>query len=291
MPQWTVAEDGQLLAFLLANLTLKRKDVKNLLKFGAVSINGEVSRQFDDPLKPGDAVTVGDLQSAIAADRLAFAQIQLVYEDNALIVLDKPAGLLTVATANDKTDTLLFRLNAYLKERSSAKGQRAFVVHRLDLDTSGLVMFAKSELVQKRLQEAWLSVEKTYWAVVEKRPQEDSGTITTYLTQSKSLQVYSNLHKTPGSRLARTHWRLLQTRGDLSLLEVRLETGRKHQIRVHMRDIGCRVVGDTRYGAKFSPCHRLGLHAVSLALAHPLTGEPLKFESPLPKVLSRPFTG
>lgn len=285
----TVTREEPLLAYLLAVLPFKRTAIKNLLKFGSVEVNGATIRQFDHPLAPGDVVTIGDLKTAAAASRLKAARIKLVYEDDALLVVDKPAGLLTVATENDKTDTLFFRLQEYLRYRDTNSAARPQVVHRLDEETSGLVLFARSVAMKNRLQENWPAVEKTYWAVVEGRPKPDQGTITSYLTESKSLQVHSHNHPTAGSRLATTHYRLLQTRDDLSLLEVRLETGRKHQIRVHLAGIGCPVVGDRRYGARSDLFKRMALHAGRLAFAHPETGERLSLESPLPGALGRFF--
>jgi 23S rRNA pseudouridine1911/1915/1917 synthase len=212
-----------------------------------------------------------------------------VFEDDALIVLDKPAGLLTVGTNDDKTDTLFFRLNEYLRTHDAESPQRALVVHRLDRETSGLVLFAKGEEVQRRLQESWEKVEKVYRAIVEGEPDPKEGKITGYLTESSALQVFHNDYQTPGGRLAITHYRVLQTRGDYSLIEVRLQTGRKHQIRVHMEGLGCLVVGDRRYGSKVDPCGRLGLHACTLAFTHPLTGEALRFNSSLPAALAKLF--
>jgi 23S rRNA pseudouridine1911/1915/1917 synthase len=285
----TVVRGEPLLAYLFATLGLKRKAVKNLLKYGAVAVNGASVRQFDHPLAPGDEVLVSDLQTAAVANLLESAQIQKVYEDEALIVLDKPSGLLTVATEHDKTDTLFFRLNEYLLGRDSTLACRPLVVHRLDHGTSGLVLFAKSPAVKERLQDNWSAVQKTYWAVVEGVPSPGQGTITNYLTESKSLKVFSSDRPAEGSRLATTHYRLLQSRDGLSLLEVRLATGRKHQIRVHLAGLGHPVAGDHRYGATSDPCQRLALHAGELALVHPVTGEALKLVSPLPKPLGKLF--
>jgi 23S rRNA pseudouridine1911/1915/1917 synthase len=285
----TVARGEPLLAYLFATLGLKRKAVKNLLKYGAVAVNGATIRQFDHQLAPGDEVLVSDLQTAAATNCLESARIQRVYEDDALIVLDKPSGLLTVATEYDKTDTLFYRLNEYLLGRDSTLAVRPLVVHRLDHGTSGLVLFAKSSAVKERLQDNWSTVQKTYWAVVEGQPRSSQGTITNYLTESKSLKVFSSNSPLQGSRLATTHYRLLQSRDGLSLLEVRLATGRKHQIRVHLAGLGHPVAGDHCYGATSDPCLRLALHAGQLALVHPLTGEPLNLVSPLPKSLARLF--
>lgn len=274
---------------MLSHLGLKRKAVKNLLRFGAVAVNGASVRQFDHLLSPGDEVLVGDLETAAAAGRLEAAGIQVLYEDDALIVLDKPSGLLTVATDRDKTDTLFFRLNTSLQRRDGKRAARPLVVHRIDQETSGVVVFAKSAAVKKMLQDGWPAVEKLYWAVVEGQPSAASGTISSYLTEGRSLTVVSSDRPTEGSRPATTHYRLLQTRGDLSLLEVRLETGRKHQIRVQLADLGLPVAGDRRYAARSDPCQRLALHAGRLALAHPTTGEPLRVESPLPRALGTLF--
>jgi 23S rRNA pseudouridine1911/1915/1917 synthase len=285
----TVSHGEPLIAYLLGALGLNRRAVKNLLKFGAVAVNGSTVRQFDHPLAIGDEVLVSDARTAAAAGRLEFARIHVVHEDAALIVVEKPAGLLTVATGDSGTDTLFFRLNEFLLGRHAAEPDRAIVVHRLDRETSGLVLFVKTERAQSLLQANWTEVEKTYQAIVNGRPQRERGTIASYLTETKALQVFSNDHLTPGGRKAITHYRLLQTRGDLSLLEVRLETGRKHQIRVHLADLGCPVAGDRRYGAKSNSSGRLALHASKLAFAHPLTGERLSFYSPLPAALQKFF--
>ncbi len=285
----TIASGSPLLAHLLVTLGLPRKAVKNLLKHGAIAVNGTTIRQFDHWLSPGDEIFVSDLQSAAATNLLNTASIQRVYEDDALIVVDKPAGLLTVATEHDKTDTLFCYLNDYLLGRDSTSTVRPVVVHRLDQGTSGLVMFAKSSVVKEQLQSNWPSVKKTYWAIVEGQPEDSQGTITSYLTETKSLKVFSSKHPTQGSQLATTHYRLLQSHDGLSLLEVRLGTGRKHQIRVQLAKLGHPVVGDRIYGATSNPCQRIALHAVGLAFTHPVTGQPLSLLSPLPKPLARLF--
>lgn len=285
----TVASSAPLLGYLIGSLGLKRKTVKNLLKYGAVAVNGSPVRQFDHPLAVGDEVLVSDAQTAAAADRLEYARIHVVHEDDALIVVEKPAGLLTVATDTDKTDTLFVRLNKYLRGIGAADANRALVVHRLDRETSGLVLFAKTIEAQRLLQAAWPEVEKIYLAIVVGRPEPERGTVTSYLTETTALQVFSNDHRTPGGRLATTHYRLLQSRGNFSLLEVRLETGRKHQIRVHLAGLHCIIAGDRRYGAKLDPCRRLALHAHTLTFAHPTTGERLTFTSPLPSALQKLF--
>jgi 23S rRNA pseudouridine1911/1915/1917 synthase len=288
---FTVTQSHRLLDYLLDVLGLSRRTVKNLLKFGAVMVNGVAVRQFDHPLSCGDQVTVGQLRTAVASIRLERARIQPVYEDDSLIVVDKPSGLLTVATDRENADTLYVRLNEYLRGRESTQPRRAFVVHRLDQDTSGLVLFALNDRVKRLLQDAWSTVEKVYWAVVQGRPDEDQGTLTSYLIEDrKSLKVFASDRPIAGSRLAITQYRVLETRADHSLVEVRLETGRKHQIRVQLASMGCPVVGDRRYGTQSGDCSRLALHAGKLLLAHPLTGQRLDFTSTLPKTLRKLVT-
>jgi 23S rRNA pseudouridine1911/1915/1917 synthase len=287
----TVSHGEPLIAYLLGTLGLNRREIKNLLKFGAVAVNGSKVRQFDHLLAIGDEVLVSSARAATAAGRLEHARIRVVYEDAALIVVEKPAGLLTVAAHKGETDTLFARLNGYLRSRQAPHSHRAWVVHRLDRETSGLMLFSKTEHAQSLLQAAWPEVEKFYLAVVVGRPKSAHGTISSYLTETATLQVFSNDDPTPGGRLATTHYRLLQSRGDFSLLEIRLETGRKHQIRVHLAGLGCPVAGDRRYGEKSDPCRRLGLHANRLTFAHPLTGERLTFNSPLPTALRKLFPG
>jgi 23S rRNA pseudouridine1911/1915/1917 synthase len=264
----------------------RRAAVKNLLKFGAVRVNGAIVRQFDHLLMPGDDVTVGNLHAAAAMGRLERARIRPVYEDGALIVVDKPSGLLTVATDRENADTLYARLNAYLRGRNSAGPERALVTHRLDQETSGLVLFAKSESVKRLLQDAWPRVEKIYCAVVRGQPNPEQGTVNSYLNEDPvSLKVFASGHPLEHSHLATTHYRVLKTHCGLSLVEVRLGTGRKHQIRVQLAGLGCPVVGDRRYGTRSQECDRLALHARGLRLVHPLTDERLNLTSPLPKAL------
>ncbi len=289
LQQLTVTSSTPLLDYLLGAMGLNRRTAKNLLKFGAVAVNGATVRQFDHPLAIGDTVQVQDGRSAVAAGRLEAARVQVIHEDAALLVVEKPAGLLTVATNAGETDTLFFRLNEFLRVRQSNSPERALVVHRLDRETSGLVLFAKTTKAQHELQAVWPTVEKCYLAVVIGRPEPESGTIRSYLTETRALHVFSNDRPTPGGRLAVTHYRVLQTRGEFSLIEVRLETGRKHQIRVHLAGLGCRVAGDRRYGAPLDPCRRLALHASRLEFAHPLTGERLQFKSPLAVELHQLF--
>jgi 23S rRNA pseudouridine1911/1915/1917 synthase len=282
MRKATVARTEPLMAYLLGALRLKRTVAKNLLKFGAVAVNGEVVRRFDHRLAVGDELTVSDLRTAAAVGQLAAARIEFVYEDDAIIAVDKPSGLLTVATENDKRDTLFYRLNEFLKRRDPKRPTRLSVVHRIDQGTSGLVLFAKSPQIKQTLQDAWSSIAKRYLAVVEGRPNPPEGTISSYITESTARKSYGSHEAVEdNSKQATTHYR--------TLIEARLETGRKHQIRVHLSQIGCPIAGDELYDAETDPCGRLALHAFELSLTHPTTGESLALKAPLPTPLAKLF--
>ncbi len=274
--------EGPLLAWLLHALApMNRTRVKQLLRHGRVSINGVVRTRHDHPLRPGDRVVI---HAATRADHsLQEAGIAIVFEDDALIVIDKPPGLLTVATAAEKTDTAFARLNAHLGARGLG---RPFVVHRLDRETSGLLLFARSASVRDDIQANWEKVTKTYLAVVEGTPQPAEGVVNNFLTEARNLRVRVT-RSGVGSKRAVTRYRVVATQAKYSLVEVVLETGRKHQIRVHLAGLGCPVIGDPAYGSTSGPADRLGLHAWRLAFDHPATGTPLVMESPLPLGLRR----
>lgn len=278
----TPTADGPLLDWLLLALRpMNRTRVKQLLRHGQVAVNGIPIRRHDHPLRAGDLVTVS--RAGRAAPELERAGVRIVYEDDALVVIDKPPGLLSVATEGEKSDTAFARLKDHLAARRAG---RPFVVHRLDRDTSGLLMFARSPAARDQLQANWDAVAKTYLAVVEGAPDPAVGVVDNFLTEGRDLKVRVTQ---PGgdAKRAVTRYRVLSTRRGYSLIEVGLETGRKHQIRVHLAGLGCPVIGDEVYGAKSDPARRLGLHAWRLAFDHPVTRRRVEMESPLPEVLRR----
>jgi 23S rRNA pseudouridine1911/1915/1917 synthase len=278
------ATEGPLLAWLCDVLRpMPRTRIKRLLQHGLVAVNGTPTTRFDHPLRPGDRVTVSRDRPDPAGQALAVAGVTVVAEDEHLLVLDKPAGLLTVATEGEKTDTAFARLNAFLRARRQG---RPFVVHRLDRDTSGLLLFARSAAVRDRLQADWPAVTKTYLAVVEGTPRPAAGVVKNFLTEGRDLRVRATADG-DRAKWAVTRYRVVGGRGRYALVEVGLETGRKHQIRVHLAGLGCPVAGDAVYGAATDPAGRLGLHAWRLAFDHPVTGRGLELESPLPAVLRR----
>jgi RluA family pseudouridine synthase len=205
----------------------------------------------------------------------------LLYEDRDILVVDKPAGLLTVGTDSDKSRTAYFALTDYVRNRCAKSRNRVFIVHRLDRETSGLLVFAKSEEAKLRLQEHWHETEKTYLAVVHGKCQKRSETITTYLAENKAHVVYSTPDSTKG-KLSHTAYRVLKQTKDFALLEVDLLTGRKNQIRVHLAGIGHPIVGDAKYGRGNEPRVRLALHARTICFKHPFSGKQLVFVAKVP---------
>lgn len=210
--------------------------------------------------------------------------LALLYEDSDILVVNKPAGLLTIATDSEKTRTAYFILTNYVRKGHRRSRNRIFIVHRLDRETSGILIFTKTIEAKLYLQQHWETTEKKYLAVVHGRMEKEADIISTYLVENKAHLVYSTSDRSKG-RLGRTAYRLLKQARDFALLEVDLLTGRKHQIRVHLADIGHPVVGDTKYGEKRGYRH-LALHAHSLSVTHPFTGERLTFETAAPGYFS-----
>jgi len=207
--------------------------------------------------------------------------LAILHEDRDVLVVDKPAGLLTMGTDSDKTRTAYFFLTDYIRKGQSKSRNRIFIVHRLDRETSGIVIFAKNAESKFRLQDQWQDTEKKYLAVVHGQCAKTSGTITTYLAENKAHIVYSTRDRAKG-KLARTAYRVLKQTKDFALLELDLLTGRKHQLRVHLAGIGHAVVGDQKYGSRDRDHPRLALHARSISFNHPYNGQRVTFESKVP---------
>src|SRR5678815_5492422 len=206
----------------------------------------------------------------------------ILYEDRDILVVDKPPGLLTMGTYTDRTRTAYFILTDYVRKGQDKSRQRIFIVHRLDRETSGVLLFAKSEAVKFRLQDQWQETRKKYFAVAHGTFDKTSDVIETYLAENRAHVVYSTSDARRG-RLSKTSYRVLEQAKHFALLEIDLLTGRKHQIRVHLADIGHAVVGDKKYGVEGRGHTRLALHAKSIAFRHPFDGEQLTIETPLPQ--------
>jgi 23S rRNA pseudouridine1911/1915/1917 synthase len=274
-----VKTDSKLIDYLM-NLGYTRTKIKQLFKYRAIQINDERVKKLDQLLIQGDRVSISkDNKESIINPPVG---IKIIYEDDAVIVTEKPPGLLTIASETEKTKTAYYQLNEFLKHRVSGAGERIFIVHRLDRDTSGLIVFAKNEGVKRILQDNWNEVEKRYYAIVEGAPVKKQGEIMSHLREAKSLRVYSD-RQSDKAKSAITKFRVLKQRQDYALLDILLVTGRKNQIRVHLADIGHPVAGDKKYGAQTDPLKRLGLHAYLLSFKHPITGNPMCFKSEMPE--------
>jgi tRNA pseudouridine32 synthase/23S rRNA pseudouridine746 synthase/23S rRNA pseudouridine1911/1915/1917 synthase len=214
----------------------------------------------------------------------------ILYEDDDILVVDKPAGLLTVSTDREGSRTAYFALTDHVRRNSPGPRSRIFIVHRLDRETSGILVFAKNEETKLILQGRWEETGKKYLAVVHGRLEKRSGTITSRLVENKVHRVYSTTDPNRG-RLSHTGYRVLKETRNFSLLELDLLTGRKNQIRVHLADLGHPVVGDRKYGKPKDVHTRLALHSLSLRFQHPRTGAELSFAAPLPAHFNRMIRG
>ena len=276
---WTAAEESTLMQCLEAKLTdHKRTSIKALMKYNQVALNSMPTSQFDQPVHAGDTLSVNFTRPFVV---FSHPRIKLVYEDNDIIVINKGSGILSVSTDNVKDGTAYSILRDYLKKKDPRL--MLFVVHRLDRDTSGLMMFAKNVEGKETMQHNWnnMVLGRRYVAVVEGKVEQEEGVVKSYLAETSQFEVYSTQNPDEG-QLAITRFKRLQCNNGYSLMELSLDTGRKNQIRVHMKDLGHPIVGDRKYGAKASPIHRLGLHARTLHFAHPVTKKEMLFETPIP---------
>ena len=310
-----VTEPAQLMDFLMAKMGgMAKSSVKQLLGQRRVKVGNAVQTRHDFALHTGDVVTVS---SGRGNSQLTHPKLKIVYEDDDLIVVNKQPGLLTVATApGSKETTVMSILRAYVKKQNARAN--IYVVHRLDRETSGLLVFARSEELQHYMREYWreLVTERTYIALAEGVLEPREGKITTWLTEDKRNAVVYSSPVDDGGDIAITNYKVLKTSTTpphpspqgresgsrhfsslegrsggvtYSLVELHLETGRTNQIRVHLASKGCPVVGDRKYGHgnESSPIDRLCLHAKVLAFIHPVTEKTVRFESPVPKEFNR----
>ena len=290
MRSFSVPEKTLLQDFLFKVLKdLKKTKIKQILKFGSVRVNGRVVTWYQHPLKPGDKIEILSKEHASVERSKTELGLKIVYEDKDLLVVEKPAGLLTMGTAREKEATLYFMLNEYEHSKTKDESGRVYIVHRLDRDASGLIVFSKNDAAKRALQGHWELATKKYYAITEGTPREPLGTIENFLREDEFQRVYSVSKNHPEAQHAVTHYRVLRENGGYALLEVTLETGRKNQIRVHLSGIGCPIMGDEKYGAKSDPFRRLALHACFLSFPHPVTGELKTFQSALPGPFKKIF--
>ncbi len=288
MHKLTVRSDAPLFDYLFTALQgIKRTKLKDYLKRGAIAVNGKVVTAFNHALKAGDRVEIETDKQAMARQKQK-SELSIIYEDRDILVIDKPSGLLTIASDREKSRTAYAQVCRYLTAGNTRPQERPlFIVHRLDQGASGLLVFAKTYEAKNFLQENWHTFSKKYYAVVEGTPKKTSGTLESWLCENDFLNVFSMPEPVREGKHAITHYKVLATEGGRSLLEVELETGRKHQIRVHMATMGNPILGDDRYGGKDNKksAPRLALHAFSLKFEHPATGKQMEFETGIPEIL------
>jgi 23S rRNA pseudouridine1911/1915/1917 synthase len=253
-----------------------RTRIKKLLQSGVILINNRPVTLHSYSLKPGDIVEINKYDLKASKVSLPFP---VLYEDQHIIVIDKPAGISTSSTDGSKNIQEI--ISEFLKKQS--KGRiRSFVVHRLDKEVSGVLLFAKTHEAMETIKEKWEETEKKYYALVEGIPEQPEGTIKSWLIEDKSQKVHST-RETANAKFSITNYKSVKQEGKNTLLDISTETGRKNQIRVHLSDIGCPIVGDRKYGASDEFVRRVRLHAYSLSFPHPVTGKRIIVNSRLPK--------
>ena len=266
-------KEEELYTYLRNNLTnLSKNNIKSLLKNGDIYVNSNQITKYNYIIKEDDIITIGS--SIKTEDK----NLKIIYEDDNIIVIDKPTKLLTISNKNEKEDTLYRKVSDYLKKEK----KKVFIIHRLDYDTSGVIMFAKNQKVQKLYQDNWnnFAKEREYAAVVE-GILNNEGHIESYLKQTKTLFVYSSKNK--DGYFSITDYKKIANNDNYSLLKIYISTGRRNQIRCHMSDIHHPIAGDTRYNSKTNPINRLCLHATTLKITNPLNQELMTFSSPIPQ--------
>lgn len=274
-----------LLAFLLEQVAQSRSKVKATLQGRGVKVNGKTVTQYDFMLQPGMKVAVSRTKRNQRGFKSRY--VKIVYEDRWLIVIEKTVGILSMAAGHSSLNVKSV-LDDYFKK--SGQKCRAHVVHRLDRDTSGLMVYAKDMDTEQAFEHDWHHIvyDRRYIAVLSGEMADDEGTIANWLKDNKAFITYSSPVDN-GGKYAVTHFHVLGRTTDHSLVEFRLETGRKNQIRVHAADMGHPVCGDSKYGNGDDPLHRLCLHAWLLCFHHPVTGEPMEFETPIPVAFRQMF--
>ena len=276
---FTVREEGELLEFLMKAMDgISRTKVKKMLTYDSVYVNDRVVSQHNFKLKPNMRVSI---KKSSEGNRFKNFWVKIVFEDDHILVVEKKAGILSSSTT-PKDESVKTILNYYLDK--THQHATAHTVHRLDKFTSGLIIFAKSKKVALEFEQDWKErvYDRRYIALVHGELPKSQGTVASWLKDDSHYVTHSS-QEDNGGKYAVTHYKKLKSGNGYSLVELQLETGRKNQIRVHLQDLGCPVVGDLKYGDGSDPINRLGLHAYKLCFKHPVTGEDMKFETDIPK--------
>jgi len=274
---YKVRDNAPLLEWLLANLSESKSKVKATLQNRGIKVNSKCVTQFDYPLRAGDKVSVSKSKKN---DLFRSRYVKIVYEDRFLVVIEKNIGILSMVAGHSALNVKAVLDDYFHKSRQKCT---AHVVHRLDRDTSGLMIYAKDMQTEQLLERDWHNIvyDRRYVAVVSGEMENDEGTIANWLKDNKAYVTYSSPVDN-GGKYAVTHFHVLDRTVRHSLVEYRLETGRKNQIRVHSADMGHPVCGDVKYGNGDDPLHRLCLHAYVLCFYHPVTHQRMEFEMPIP---------
>ena len=282
---YTVEESALLLEWLLSHVAQSRSKIKSTLQGRGVKVDGKTVSQFDYQLQPGMKVAVSNTKRNQKGFKSRY--VKIVYEDRWLIVVEKAVGILSMAAGHSSLNVKSVLDDYFKKSRQKCT---AHVVHRLDRDTSGLMVYAKDIETEQILEHNWHDIvyDRRYVAVVSGEMEQDDGTIANWLKDNKAYVTYSSPTDN-GGKYAVTHFHVLDRTTEHSLVEYKLETGRKNQIRVHSADMGHPVCGDTKYGNGDDPLHRLCLHAWLLCFTHPATGQPMEFETPVPVAFRKLF--
>lgn len=255
-----------------------RTRIKKLLQKGSVKCNEKTVTLNSFKLSPGDVIEIitHDDKKSLTGKDFPFP---VLFEDNYIIVVDKPAGIATSSTDNSPNVHAI--LSQFLKQKSKGK-VKSYVVHRIDKEVSGILLFAKSGEIMNTIKDNWGKVEKKYYALVEGVPKEAEGTIRSWLVEDKFQKMHST-NQSEKAKYSITHYNIIKKLQNYTLLNIKPETGRKNQIRVHLSDIGCPIVGDRKYGASKDFIRKIRLHAYYLSFPHPVSGETIKVEIAMPK--------
>lgn len=284
LKQYVVNEEIELLPFLLKTFSSQsRNSVKSLLSSHRVSIDGAPISQFNFKLYPKDVVII----SSNPIRKKTRSNLPIIYEDKDMIVINKPSGLLSIASDKEKGATVYRMLTDYVQQKD--KHNRIFIVHRLDEDTSGVLMVVKNVELKDALVNNWndLVKKRGYYAVVEGKMEAQEGRYSSYLKKNAQNMMYSSKRK--DGKFSVTNYKVIKSNEEYSLLDVNIDTGRKNQIRVHMLEHNHPVVGDDKYGEPSNPLNRLGLHAYELVIQHPFTKKILAFKAPIPECFESLF--
>ncbi len=290
---YRVNRSEELLDFLLNRCKTSRNNVKRLLSDHMVLVNGNVITQFNFIVAKDDEIKISkkplreeNKGNSVRREKKKFYTFNILYEDDDFIAIDKPQGLLSVES-DKETECAYTYVMQYLQQRSH--NLRAFQLHRIDKETSGVLLFTKNVKIHSILKLHWNEYvkDREYYAVVEGHFEEKEGHYESYLFENQNNLVYSS--KNPAGQRAITDYKVIKESPAYSLLRVNIKTGRKNQIRVHMQDLGHPIVGDDKYGCTKNPLKRLGLHASMLTIMHPLTHELLEIKAPVPNIFRALF--